>query len=334
MITTSSFLAPVDNDLHILTENLKQLVGARHPILRAAAEHLFDAGGKRIRPAIVLLVARSTVNTLNSDRNCNSGSQDISARHRRLAEITEMIHTASLVHDDVVDEANLRRNVPTVNSLFDNKIAVLAGDFLFAQSSWYLANLDNLEVVKLLSEVIRDFAEGEILQSISSFDPELSLDAYLEKSYYKTASLIANSAKAAGILSGVSEEIANNLYQYGRNLGLAFQIVDDILDFTGSTEVLGKPAGSDLASGNLTAPVLYAMEEKPYLQVLIEREFGEEGDLEEAIAIVKNGDGLNRAKELAEAHTEQAKASLNFLTASDSTKALRELTEYNLSRLY
>jgi all-trans-nonaprenyl-diphosphate synthase len=334
MITTSSFLAPVDNDLHILTENLKQLVGARHPILRAAAEHLFDAGGKRIRPAIVLLVARATVNTVNSDRSTSSGQQDISARHRRLAEITEMIHTASLVHDDVVDEANLRRNVPTVNSLFDNKIAVLAGDFLFAQSSWYLANLDNLEVVKLLSEVIRDFAEGEILQSISSFDTDLSLDAYLEKSYYKTASLIANSAKAAGILSGVSEEIASNLYQYGRNLGLAFQIVDDILDFTGSTEVLGKPAGSDLASGNLTAPVLYAMEEKPYLQVLIEREFSEEGDLEEAIAIVKDGDGINRAKELAEVHTEQAKASLTFLTASDSTKALRELTEYNLSRLY
>jgi all-trans-nonaprenyl-diphosphate synthase len=331
MITTSSFLAPVDNDLHILTENLKQLVGARHPILRAAAEHLFDAGGKRIRPAIVLLIARATV---DSDRSSSSVKQDISTRHRRLAEITEMIHTASLVHDDVVDEANLRRNVPTVNSLFDNKIAVLAGDFLFAQSSWYLANLDNLEVVKLLSEVIRDFAEGEILQSISSFDTDISLDAYLEKSYYKTASLIANSAKASGILSGVSEEIASNLYQYGRNLGLAFQIVDDILDFTGSTEVLGKPAGSDLASGNLTAPVLYAMAEKPYLQVLIEREFSEEGDLEEAIAIVKDGDGIDRAKELAEVHTEQAKASLTFLTASDSTKALRELTEYNLSRLY
>lgn len=331
MITTSSFLAPVDRDLHILTENLKQLVGARHPILRAAAEHLFDAGGKRIRPAIVLLVARATI---ESSKQGDSLEQDISARHRRLAEITEMIHTASLVHDDVVDEANLRRNVPTVNSLFDNKIAVLAGDFLFAQSSWYLANLDNLEVVKLLSEVIRNFAEGEILQSLSSFDTNISLEAYLEKSYYKTASLIANSAKAAGILSGVSEEVAHNLYQYGRNLGLAFQIVDDILDFTGSTEVLGKPAGSDLADGHLTAPVLYAMEEKPYLQVLIEREFSEEGDLEEAIAIVKNGEGINRAKELAEVHTEQAKANLAFLTSSDSAKALKELTDYNLSRLY
>ena len=331
MITTSSLLAPVDGDLQILTENLKQLVGARHPILRAAAEHLFDAGGKRIRPAIVLLVARATIANLNSNNGTN---RDISSRHRRLAEITEMIHTASLVHDDVVDEANLRRNVPTVNSLFDNRVAVLAGDFLFAQSSWYLANLDNLEVVKLLSKVIRDFAEGEILQSLSSFDTNISVDSYLSKSYYKTASLIANSAKASGVLSGVSEEMVTNLYQYGRNLGLAFQIVDDILDFTGSTEVLGKPAGSDLASGNLTVPVIYAMEEKPYLQVLIEREFREEGDLAEAIAIIKNGEAIDRARKLAAIYTEKAKANLTCLAASDSAKALIELTDYNLSRLY
>lgn len=326
MITTSSFLAPVDDDLNILTENLKQLVGARHPILRAAAEHLFDAGGKRIRPAIVLLVARATIN--------NSGAEDISPRHRRLAEITEMIHTASLVHDDVVDEANLRRNVPTVHSLFDNKVAVLAGDFLFAQSSWYLANLDNLEVVKLLSEVIRDFAEGEILQSLNSFEPNLSIEAYLEKSYYKTASLIANSAKAAGILSDVSEETANNLYQYGRNLGLAFQIVDDIFDFTGSTKILGKPTSSDLANGILTVPVLYAMEEKPYLQVLIEREFSEEGDLEQALDIVRKGNSITRTKELATTYAKAAKKNLECLAVSDSSQALSELTDYALSRLY
>lgn len=326
MITTSSFLAPVDDDLHILTENLKQLVGARHPILRAAAEHLFDAGGKRIRPAIVLLVARATI--------ANSGAKDISPRHRRLAEITEMIHTASLVHDDVVDEANLRRNVPTVHSLFDNKVAVLAGDFLFAQSSWYLANLDNLEVVKLLSEVIRDFAEGEILQSLNSFDPNLSVEAYLEKSYYKTASLIANSAKAAGILSDVNEEIADNLYQYGRNLGLAFQIVDDIFDFTGSTKILGKPTSSDLANGILTVPVLYAMEEKPYLQVLIEREFSEEGDLEQALDIVRKGNSIIRTKELATTYAKAAKKNLECLAVSDSSQALSELTDYALSRLY
>jgi all-trans-nonaprenyl-diphosphate synthase len=247
MTSVTSLFAPVEADLCILTENLKNLVGDRHPILRLAAEHLFGAGGKRIRPAIVLLISRATML-----------DQDITQRHRRLAEITEMIHTASLVHDDVVDESDMRRNVPTVNSLYTNRVAVLAGDFLFGQSAWYLANLDNLEVVKLLSEVIKDMAEGEIQQGLNRFVTSTTIEEYLEKTYNKTASLIANSAKSAGLLSGVSPDIAANLYRYGRHIGLAFQIVDDILDFTGSTEALGKPAGSDLISGNLTIPVLYA----------------------------------------------------------------------------
>lgn len=323
MIPTTSLFAPVDDDLRLLTDNLKNLVGARHPILAAAAEHLFEAGGKRVRPAIVLLVSRATM----LDR-------DITPRHRRLAEITEMIHTASLVHDDVVDEAELRRGVPTVNSLFDNRVAVLAGDFLFAQSSWYLANLDNLEVVKLLSEVIRDFAEGEIQQGINRFDTSISLEAYLEKSYYKTASLIANSAKAAGVLSEQSAEVNHHLYNYGRNLGLAFQIVDDILDFTSPTEVLGKPSGSDLISGNITAPALFAMEENPYIEVLIEREFSQEGDIEKALDFIHSSQGIPRSKELASQYGQSALKHLDCLASSPSKEVLIELVDYVLSRIY
>lgn len=323
MIPTTSLFAPVDDDLRLLTDNLKNLVGARHPILAAAAEHLFEAGGKRVRPAIVLLVSRATM----LDR-------DITPRHRRLAEITEMIHTASLVHDDVVDEAELRRSVPTVNSLFDNRVAVLAGDFLFAQSSWYLANLDNLEVVKLLSEVIRDFAEGEIQQGINRFDTSISLEAYLEKSYYKTASLIANSAKAAGVLSDQSAEVNHHLYNYGRNLGLAFQIVDDILDFTSPTEVLGKPSGSDLISGNITAPALFAMEENPYIEVLIEREFSQEGDIKKALDFIHSSQGIPRSKELASQYGQSALKHLDCLASSPSKEVLIELVDYVLSRIY
>ena len=323
MISTTSFFSPVEDDLRLLTDNLKRLVGARHPILGAAAEHLFDAGGKRIRPAIVLLVSRATM----LDR-------EITSRHRRLAEITEMIHTASLVHDDVVDEAALRRNVPTVNSLFDNRIAVLAGDFLFAKSSWYLANLDNLQVVKLLSEVIRDFAEGEIFQGINRFDTSLTLEAYLDKSYYKTASLIANSSKSAAILSDASSEVIDSLYNYGKYLGLAFQIVDDILDFTSPTEVLGKPAGSDLISGNITAPALFAMEEKPYLETLIEREFSEEGDIEKALSIVTESQGIERSRELASYHAQLALKQLDCLKPSSYSQSLTDLVDYVLSRLY
>lgn len=323
MTSATSLFSPVEADLRLLTENLKQLIGARHPILFAAAEHLFGAKGKRLRPAIVLLISRAT-----------TPDQDITLKHRRLAEITEMIHTASLVHDDVVDEAGLRRGVPTVHTSFGNRVAVLAGDFLFAQSSWYLANLDNLAVVKLLSEVIMDLAEGEIQQGLNRFDTSLSIEAYLEKSYFKTASLIANSSKSAGLLSGVSPEMAMNLYNYGRNIGLAFQIVDDILDFTGSADTLGKPAGSDLQSGNLTAPVLYALQEKPYLEVLIEREFAQEGDLEQAIALVQDGHGIERSRELAARHAQQAVQDLTDLPPSKPRQALIELSDYVLSRLY
>jgi all-trans-nonaprenyl-diphosphate synthase len=245
-----------------------------------------------------------------------------------------MIHTASLVHDDVVDESEVRRNVPTVNSLFNNRVAVLAGDFLFGQSAWYLANLGNLEVVKLLSEVIKDMAEGEIQQGLNRFDTTLTMEAYLEKTYYKTASLMANSAKAAGVLSGVSQEVAENLYDYGRNLGLAFQIIDDILDFTGSTEALGKPAGSDLISGNLTAPVLFALEEKPYLEVFIEREFAQPDDLQQALALVKESKGIERSRTLAAEHAQMAVQSLSVLKPSVSTQALLDLADYVLSRVY
>ena len=323
MTSTTSLFAPVEADLRLLTDNLKQLVGARHPILYAAAEHLFGAGGKRIRPAIVLLLARATVM-----------ESEIPARHFRLAEITEMIHTASLVHDDVVDESSLRRGVPTVHSSFTNRVAVLAGDFLFAQSSWHLANLDNLTVVKLLSRVIMDLAEGEIQQGLYRFDTTLSIDAYLMKSYYKTASLIANSCKSVGVLSQTSDAMAESFYQYGRSLGLAFQIVDDILDFTGSEEVLGKPAGSDLLSGNLTAPVLYAMEETPYLATLIDREFAQDGDFDEAMALVKSSRGIERSRELAAQHVERAGENLAGLPQSEPKRALEALSSYVLSRLY
>jgi all-trans-nonaprenyl-diphosphate synthase len=323
MASVTSLFAPVEADLNELVGNLKQLVGARHPILYAAAEHLFGAGGKRIRPAIVLLLARATTPT-----------EDLLPQHRRLAEITEMIHTASLVHDDVVDESEVRRGVPTVHSSFGNRIAVLAGDFLFAQSSWYLANLDNLRVVKLLSQVIMDLAEGEIQQGLNRFDTGLSIEAYLEKSYYKTASLIANSAKSVGVLSGLSERAIENLYGYGRHLGLAFQVVDDILDFTGSTEVLGKPAGSDLKSGNLTAPVLYALEDKPYLDTLIEREFAEAGDWQQAFDLIHGSQGIERSRALALHHADEATRCLSDLPPSESRQALLDLASYVLRRIY
>jgi all-trans-nonaprenyl-diphosphate synthase len=179
-----------------------------------------------------------------------------------------------------------------------------------------------------------DLAAGEIQQGLGCFDTNLSIEAYLEKSYYKTASLIANSAKAAATLSESKTEIAENMYSYGRHLGLAFQIVDDILDFTGSTEGLGKPAGSDLKSGNLTVPVLFALEKEPYLEVLIEREFSGTGDLEQAIAMVETNGGIDRARELAAKQAHLAVEHLSDLPASEYRQALVDMADYVLSRLY
>ncbi len=323
MATVAELLQPVESDLDTLLADLRSLIGAGHPILQAAAEHLFAAGGKRLRPGIVLLLSRAV-----------APDGELSARHRRLAEITEMIHTASLVHDDVVDEAATRRGVDTVHSRFNHRVAVLAGDFLFAQASWHLANLDDLAVVKLLSRVIMDLADGEVKQGLFRYDTGQSFETYLEKSYCKTASLIANSSKAAGVLSSLPDDRLDALHRFGRQLGLAFQVVDDILDFTGSDQQLGKPAASDLASGYLTAPALFALEERPALAGLIEREFSQDGDLEQALELVRGCDAIPRARALAQQFARESMQALEWLPPGESSRALRAMPESVLSRLY
>ncbi|KAL2245520.1 UNVERIFIED_CONTAM: Solanesyl diphosphate synthase 2, chloroplastic [Sesamum indicum] len=313
----SDMFEVVAEDLLTLNKNLQSIVGAENPVLMSAAEQIFGAGGKRMRPALVFLVSRATAEI--------AGLKDLTKEHRRLAEIIEMIHTASLIHDDVLDESDMRRGKETVHQLYGTRVAVLAGDFMFAQSSWYLANLENLEVIKLISQVIKDFASGEIKQASSLFDCDIQLDEYLIKSYYKTASLIAASTKGAAIFSGVSSETSEQMYQYGKNLGLSFQVVDDILDFTQSAEQLGKPAGSDLAKGNLTAPVLFALEKEPKLRAIIESEFCEVGSLEQAIDIVKNSGGVEKARDLAREKADRAVENLQCLPASSFRLALEQM---------
>lgn len=321
-----SILSPVQTDVVQMNENLKNVVGNRHPMLLAAAEQIFGAGGKKLRPVIVFLVARATAELMNLS--------DITERHRRLAEITEMIHTASLVHDDVLDDCGIRRGKATVNSLYGTRVAVLAGDFLFAQSSWFLANLDNLEVIKLISQVIADFANGEISQAASLFDTEITLEQYLEKSHHKTASLIAASCRSSAVFSGCDEDAKAAMYAYGKHLGLAFQVVDDILDFTQSTEQLGKPQGQDLATGNLTAPAIFALQRSEKLRELIESEFTEEGSLQEALDLVKEAGGLDAAMALAREQGNLAREALQRLPDCPSTRSLNMMVDYVLDRLY
>nr|YP_009739122.1 Prenyl transferase [Palmaria decipiens]QIC19561.1 Prenyl transferase [Palmaria decipiens] len=317
-MTSENIFSTIDKDLLTLNHNLESMVGARHPVLHAASEHLFTAGGKRIRPAIVILIAKAMLGKENGK---------VFYSHERLAEITEIIHTASLVHDDIIDECTTRRGVPTVHNMFSTKIAVLAGDFLFAQSSWYLANLDNLAVVKTISKVITDFAEGEVRQGLISFDTRIMVNEYIEKSFYKTASLIAASCKGSAILSEVSAREQDKCYLYGKHLGLAFQIVDDILDIIGNPDELGKPSGSDLINGNLTAPILFALTESPELQNLIDNEFEGESDVGQAINLISKTQGINKAKDLAAEHIQ---AAINIFSSS---KDIEYEDYYNLVKV-
>nr|YP_009541849.1 prenyl transferase [Neogoniolithon spectabile]AYR06058.1 prenyl transferase [Neogoniolithon spectabile] len=308
----------INTDLEQLNNNLRKISGPRHPILYAAAEYLFSAGGKRIRPAIILLVAKAT-NT----------KEQLYDEHKRLAEITEIIHTASLLHDDVVDNCKTRRGLDTVNQKFNNKVAILAGDFLFAQSSWYLANLNNLSVVKIISKVITDFAEGEIEQGLRNFDPSSSLDTYMNKSFHKTASLLAYSCKAAAILSGADSKVQKHFYNYGKHLGIAFQIIDDILDLEGTEKNIGKPQGLDLKNGNLTAPTMFALDKCPELKEMIQREFTEKNDIQLATQIITRTNAIKQAKDLAKEH---AQASLEYLHSYPKSQSIENLKlfSYNI----
>ncbi|KVH93124.1 Polyprenyl synthetase [Cynara cardunculus var. scolymus] len=309
----SDLFEVVSDDLLTLNKNLQSIVGAENPVLMSAAEQIFSAGGKRMRPALVFLVSRATL--------VLAGLEELTREHRRLAEIIEMIHTASLIHDDVLDESDMRRGQETVHQIYGTRVAVLAGDFMFAQSSWYLANLENLEVIKLIS------------QASSLFDCDVELDEYLIKSYYKTASLIAASTKGAAIFSGVGKDVCEQMYQYGKNLGLSFQVVDDILDFTQSAEQLGKPAGSDLAKGNLTAPVIFALEKESKLREIIESEFCETGSLDEAIELVMASGGIERAQMLAKQKADAAIQCLNCLPQGAFRLALEGMVKFNLERI-
>ncbi|KAM5586444.1 solanesyl diphosphate synthase 2, chloroplastic-like [Rosa sericea] len=324
-ISLTNLFEVVADDLLTLNQNLQSIVGAENPVLMSAAEQIFGAGGKRMRPALVFLVSRATAELV--------GLEELTREHRRLAEIIEMIHTASLIHDDVLDESDMRRGKETVHQMFGTRVAVLAGDFMFAQSSWYLANLENLQVIKLISQVIKDFASGEIKQASSLFDCDVKLDEYLIKSYYKTASLIAASTKGAAIFSGVDNNVAEKMYDYGKNLGLSFQVVDDILDFTQSAEQLGKPAGTDLAKGNLTAPVIFALEKEPKLRDMIESEFSETGSLDEAIELVKSCGGIEKAQELAKEKAHLAIQNLECLPRTAFRLALEDMVMFNLERI-
>jgi solanesyl diphosphate synthase len=316
----------MEPQLKALTENLRDLVASDNNVLHNVARYFFDQPGKRFRPALVLLVAQAS-----------PPSGAVSIEQQRLAEITEMIHTASLLHDDVMDHAEVRRGIPALNSVHGNKLAILAGDFLLSRASLNLARLKNVEVIELLSTVIAHLVEGEIMQSRTEAKEATNLDYYMRKTYLKTASLLAHSCEGV-VLLGKGDEAetlraSKVAFEYGKHLGMAFQLQDDVLDFEGDLATLGKTPGSDLREGLTTAPVLFALEQFPgELGAMIERNYKGPGDVERAMELVKMSGGLARSKELALHHSALAIESANKFDASPARDALIQLANMVVSR--
>ncbi|KAI9712408.1 MAG: hypothetical protein M1820_001621 [Bogoriella megaspora] len=264
----------------------------------------------------------------------NNHYADILPSQHRLAEITELIHTASLLHDDVLDTSLTRRSQPSANIAFGNKMAILAGDFLLGRASVALARLRDPEVTELLATVIANLVEGEFMQLKNTAADETNpvyrsevLEYYLQKTYLKSASLISKSCRAAAILGGSEAVVVEAAYAYGRNLGLAFQLVDDMLDYTSEGGELGKPAGADLELGLATAPLLFAWSAEPQGELgrLVGRKFKGEGDVLRARELVAASDGLERTRALAQDYVDNAIRALNGFPASEAKDGLVEM---------
>lgn len=259
-------------------------------------------------------------------------------KQRRLAEIVEMIHTASLLHDDVIDSSDTRRNLPSGNVAFSNKMAILAGDFLLGRASVAIARLRNAEVIELLSTTIANLVEGEFMQlkntavSTTEEATRASFEYYIHKTYLKTASLMSKSCRATAVLGGCSNEIVEKSYLFGRNLGLCFQIVDDMLDYTVAEATLGKPSMADLRLGLATAPVLYAWQRYPELGKMIKRQFKGEYDVERARDLVSKADGVSQTRNLAVHYHNEALKQIEDFPESPALEGLRSITNMVLSR--
>lgn len=269
----------VEDDLKNLYADIRKELWTDKKELSEIASYYFDSQGKAFRPMIVVLMGRALNYHANGDSRLNDSQKVVSM-------VTEMIHTASLIHDDVIDMADMRRGKPSVNVIWGPKKSTLAGDFVLSRASQLLAKLRNEEVIKLISQSINDLVKGEFMQMGSKEKDLDRFSHYIEKTFNKTASLMAYTCKAVAILSNKGESMEKAAFEYGSSLGIAFQLIDDLLDFVSSESTLGKPAAADLKLGLATAPVLFASEKHPELKQMIERRFSEPGDVEQAYKTV------------------------------------------------
>ncbi|MGR9049924.1 heptaprenyl diphosphate synthase component II [Halobacillus faecis] len=306
------------NDLAVIEEAVNDTIQSDNPVLREASSQLLQAGGKRIRPVFVLLGGKF-------------GDYDIE-RMKAVAVSLELIHTASLVHDDVIDEAELRRGEPTIKSRWDNRIAMYTGDYIFARSLENLSVLENPRAHQILAGTMVELCLGEIEQIRDKYNIEQNLRTYLRRIKRKTALLIAASCRLGAIAANADPAHERALYQYGYYVGMSYQIIDDVLDFTASEKELGKPAGSDLLQGNITLPVLISME-NPEFKRELELVFQQKEDLtreqlEPLIERVQSNGSIERSLELSDRYLKKAYQALNKLPANRAKQTLKGIAKY------
>ncbi|MEO8837062.1 MAG: polyprenyl synthetase family protein [Caldimonas sp.] len=300
---------------------IQQRLASQVVLIDQIAHYIISAGGKRIRPLLVLLF---------------SGALGFQGRERfELAATVEFIHTATLLHDDVVDESGLRRGRRTANALFGNAASVLVGDFVYSRAFQMMVAVNRMRILDVLADATNVIAEGEVLQLMNMHDPDLAVDDYLRVIRFKTAKLFEASARLGAVLAEADAETEEACAAYGRSLGTAFQLVDDLLDYEGATEQLGKNVGDDLREGKPTLPLLIAMErgtadERAVIRHAIEK--GEIARLAEIVAIVRRTGALVATRDAARMESDKARASLELLPATIYRDALLDLSVRSVDR--
>jgi geranylgeranyl pyrophosphate synthase len=308
---------PIQDQLEMVVESLRRLAGhAKLAGEEGLLEHAVVSGGKKIRPTVTLLAGA-----------LREGPQ---GKLVTMATAVELLHIATLIHDDTIDKADTRRGRSTISNIWGSDVAVLLGDYVFATSATYVCDTENLRVVRRFSETIMELAQGELAEYFSTHDWGQSIDEYNQRIYNKTASLFCTAAESGGVLSNASEEECQALNRYGYNLGMAFQIMDDLLDYTGTEEELGKPVGNDLLQGTVTLPVLLFAAQNPDLPAMKRLVDGsqEPEDLSAVVDLVRASSVIDESAAMMEAYKQKALDALTLLPKHRARESLEALTEY------
>jgi len=319
--TASTLLAPVADDMQQVDALIRARLDSDVALVRQVAEYIVAGGGKRLRPALLLLAAGAL--------GCRG------AACHELAAVVEFIHTATLLHDDVVDESQLRRGRRTANAAFGNAASVLVGDFLYSRAFQMMVALDNLRVMRVLADATNTIAEGEVLQLMNCHDPGVDEARYLDVVRRKTAKLFEAAARLGGVLGGAAPDLEQGLAAYGMHLGTAFQVVDDVLDYSGAAQETGKSLGDDLAEGKPTLPLIRVMQAGSAEQRALVRHAIVDGGREEfaaVLAAIRATAALDYARAAAGREAGLATRSIAALPPSAHRESLLELTAFAVSR--